>query len=233
MIAPNASHDIEALIPKYQNEWNKTQHENDDGAFVRAIATELNIRDPRWGLNAKRDGSSNDVSKDALAYYVGPTDRHVEVYDFIIGHEGAGAHIGWLDQTNYQTMGNQGTARFVHPRTSGGYEGSPSPNPNPTPNPTPGPRPTPSPTNPMLNLVEAVNRVAMAAKHELSEAEIQKFAARARELGWNGGGSISAAIVNTIISELNKNVESVTVVCRVTEDNPLFPTGTQIKIVVG
>lgn len=122
--APNMSGEIESLVGKYSNEWQRCFSPDDDGAFCRAVVREINAINPRFGLNAKRDGPSDDNNKDAITYYIGPTDRHVEVYDFIIGHEAAGAHIGWNDTTNYRTMGNPGTARFVHPVTGGGYDGN-------------------------------------------------------------------------------------------------------------
>jgi hypothetical protein len=143
--APNMAAFIEGLTATYPKEWEKAKHEGDDGSFIRIVAQECHDLDDRWGLNAKRDGPDEDISKDCIAWYVGPTDRHVEVYDVIVAHESASAHIGWNDITGYDTMGEPGTARYVHPYNGGGYVTEPETPPEPEPTPEPEPPPATGP----------------------------------------------------------------------------------------
>lgn len=220
--APDESNYIESIKNHHQNAWAKCLHENDDGEFCRIVARELNKVDPKWGLNAKRDGPAHDISKDALAYWIGPTDRHVEVFDFIMGHEAANAHIGWLNQTNYGTMGRSGTARFVHPVTGEGYSGKPEEGPI-------------DPPKDMITVDEAVKRLNAEINHPITANESVKIADRARALGWDNGPLIAASIIDQIIAEMNDTPvpSAVTIVCKVTEAGGPFAVGTTIKILVG
>ena len=183
----------------------------------------MNAQDPRWGLNAKRDGPSYDISKDVLAYYLGPTDRHVEAYDVIAAHEDPSARIVWNNITNEATIGQPGTARFVHPVTGGGFSGS-QPNPTPTP--------TPVPTTYTLN--EALNYLTAKKGAPLTGEEINKAAARAFALGWDGNtNAIPKNIIHQIGDEFFGDLPDTVIEAVLTSPFMTYPVGTKVKITVG
>lgn len=97
--------------------------------WIKAVAAALHAEDPRWGLNGKR-GDPNVLSLDVVTFRVGPTDRHVEAYDICGACGGGNPSVVWNDITNYDTMGQPGTAIWVKP------DGVPGPV-DPTPPPPP------------------------------------------------------------------------------------------------
>jgi hypothetical protein len=218
--APNKQSVVEAARSKYPSAWEKCKHEGDDGEFIRNVARDLNAEDPRWGLNAKRDGASSDISKDVLDYYLGPTDRHVEVFDVIGGHESAGANPAWQNMTNYNTIGNPGTARFVHPVTNGGYSGPPVGG-----NPNPG--------VPVYTISEALGYLTTKKGAPLTQSEIDTAINRAIQLGWNGELTIAQSIVHQIGNEMFAPIPSTLIETKLTAPFLTYPIGTVLKIQVG
>lgn len=178
--APNMQGHIEDLTRIYTDAWQLCKTSEDHGEFIKLVAINLyNNFGPRWGLNAKRDGNAYDISLDCIAFYLGPTDRHVEVIDIITNHTWPHATIGWLNITNFDTMGQPGTARFVNPMDFGGYNGPPINN---------GPL--------IMTVAEAINKLS-AAGISVTDPVVN----RARELGWGGGDTILESIVNQLIQE--------------------------------
>lgn len=83
--------------------------------WIKAVAWALHQTDPRWGLNMKRDDDRQGLSMDVVTFRIGPTDRHVEAFD-ICGNCGGGSPtVEWNNITNFATIGNPGTARWVQP----------------------------------------------------------------------------------------------------------------------
>ena len=215
---PEITQFLKDRINLYPGAWEKCKHPDDDGSWIRLVARDLNATDERFGLNAKRDGPSHDISKDCIAWYVGPTDRHVEVYDVIGGHEGPNPSIVRLDQTNYDTIGNQGTARFVHPVTGGGFQGS-------VPNPTPG--------DPVYTVNEALNYLTAKKGAPLTAEDINAAVVRATELGWNGSSTIKQSIIHQIAVEFFGDLPDTVIEAKLTAPFQSYPVGTNVKITVG
>jgi hypothetical protein len=107
--------------------------------FIKLLAATLHAEDARWGLNMKRDDDRQGLSMDVVTFRLGPTDRHVEAFDVIGGAGGPSPRPVWQDITNYATVGNPGTARWVRP--DGVAPPQPQPEPGPAPTPTPAPAP--------------------------------------------------------------------------------------------
>jgi hypothetical protein len=220
--APNEQSFVEQCKTTYPSAWAKCLAPDDDGEFIRLVARDLhNTKTDRWGLNAKRDGPSSDISKDVLAYYIGPTDRHVECYDVIGAHESSAARVVWNDITNYDTIGNPGTARYVDPIDGGGYSGGGVVIP-------PGPTPVP-----VYTVNEALNYLTSAKGSPLSGAEVQQAINRARELGWDGGPTIAQSIVHQIATEMFSNPPDTVLDAQLTLPFGIYPVGTPVRIVVG
>lgn len=217
--APNQVAFIETRKALYPEAWEKCKNPGDDGEFIKLVAEDLNFINPRFGLNAKRDGPAHDFSKDCLAYYVGPTDRHVEVYDVIGGHESSGASITWQDQTNYSTIGNPGTARFVHPVSGGGYNGPPVGVPQPVPD--------------TYTINEALNYLTLKKGAPLSGEDINRAIARATELGWTGTPTIAKSIIHQIGDEFWGDLPDTIIEATLTKPFATYPTGTKVKITIG
>lgn len=130
--------------------------------WIKAVAATLHAEDPKWGLNGKR-GDPSDLSLDVVTYRLGPTDRHVQAFD-ICGACGSPSAVPvWQDITNWQTLGQPGTAVWVKPATN-------SPNPVPAPTPTPAPTPAPAPVNlqPVLDAVAALTGAVDALDKRLN-----------------------------------------------------------------
>lgn len=85
--------------------------------WIKAVAAALHAIDPKWGLNGKR-GNPDDISMDVVTYRLGPTDRHVEAFDICGACGGPSPQVVWSNITNYQTIGQPGTAVWVRPSTS-------------------------------------------------------------------------------------------------------------------
>ena len=218
---PDITAFLKARKTLYAGAWEKCTKPNDDGSWIRLCARDLNATDPRYGLNAKRDGSSGDISKDCIAWYVGPTDRHVQVYDVIINHEFSNAEVGRIDQTNYDTIGNPGTARFVHPVTGGGYSGPPvGGNPNP-------------PGAPVYTVNQALAYLQGKKGAPLTGAEINQAILRAQQLGWDGGPTILQSIVHQIGDEMFGDLPDTVIDATLKSAFAGYPAGTNVKITIG
>ena len=208
----------------YPGAWEKCTKANDDGSWIRLVARDLNATDSRFGLNAKRDGSSGDISKDCIAWYMGPTDRHVQVYDVIGNHEISSADITRIDQTNYDTIGNEGTARFVHPVTGGGFSGSV---------PTPVPTPTPIPGDSVYTVSQAINYLTGKKGGPLSGSELSTAVNRAQQLGWDGGPTIKQNIVHQIGDEMFGDLPDTVINATLKSAFAGYPARTNVKITIG
>lgn len=93
--------------------------------WINAVAAALHQVDPRWGLNMKRDDDRQGLSMDVVTFRLGPTDRHVEAFDICGGCGGGNPSVVWQNITNYATIGQPGTARWVQPQpVSGGGGGT-------------------------------------------------------------------------------------------------------------
>lgn len=120
--------------------------------WIKAVASALHATDARWGLNAKRDGPASDLSLDVVTFRLGPTDRHVQVFDICGACGSASARPVWNDITNHATIGQPGTARWVKPD---------APAPQPTPTPTPAPAPSVD-LSPVLAEIAALKAALLA-----------------------------------------------------------------------
>jgi len=120
--------------------------------WIKAVAWALHQTDSRWGLNMKRDDDRQGISMDVVTWRIGPTDRHVQAFDICGACGGGSPSVVWADITNWSTIGNPGTARWVQPQpVSGG---------GPAPTPTPAPAPAPA-----VNLKPVLDAItALAAK---------------------------------------------------------------------
>lgn len=105
--------------------------------WIKAVAAALHAEDARWGLNAKRDGPASDLSLDVVTWRVGPTDRHVLVFDICGACGSASARPVWNEITVHP-IGAPGSARWVKPE---GVTPTPTPSPQPVPQPAPAPQP--------------------------------------------------------------------------------------------
>lgn len=98
--------------------------------WIKAVAWALHQTDARWGLNGKR-GNANDLSMDVVTWRVGPTDRHVQAFDICGACGGGSPSVTWSDITNWQTLGQPGTAIYIRPEPVGdpgsGGGGTPTP----------------------------------------------------------------------------------------------------------
>lgn len=145
--------------------------------WIQAVAAELHGIDPAWGLNAKRDGPASDLSLDVVTYRVGPTDRHVRVWDICGACGSASARPVWNEITDKATMGQPGTARWVQPPVGTA--------PHPTPNPPIPPVPAPPPVDlaPVLAAIEALGARlnALIALYDSHQGDWTKAAHEAGE----------------------------------------------------
>ncbi len=105
--------------------------------WIKAVAWALHQTDSRWGLNMKRDDDRQGLSMDVVTWRIGPTDRHVQAFDICGACGGGNPSVAWSDITNWNTIGNPGTARWVKPEPVSGSGAAPSPTPTPTPTPAP------------------------------------------------------------------------------------------------
>ena len=121
--------------------------------WIKAVAAALHATDARWGLNGKR-GNPNDLSLDVVTFRIGPTDRHVQAFDICGACGGGSPQVVWNDITNWQTIGQAGTAVWVRP--AGVVDPEPQP---PTPSPQPAPQPAPAPPvdlSPLMAKLDAI-----------------------------------------------------------------------------
>lgn len=88
--------------------------------WIKAVAWALHQTDTRWGLNMKRDDDRQGLSMDVVTFRIGPTDRHVEAFDICGGCGGGSPSVVWQNITNYATLGQPGTARWVRPEPVAG-----------------------------------------------------------------------------------------------------------------
>jgi hypothetical protein len=119
--------------------------------WIKAVAAALHAEDGRWGLNAKRDGPASDLSLDVVTFRIGPTDRHVQVFDICGACGSSSARPVWNDITAWGSIGQPGTARWVKPAST-----IPAPTPTPTPQPQPTPTPSPVDLSAVLAKLDAV-----------------------------------------------------------------------------
>lgn len=120
--------------------------------WIKAVAWALHQTDTRWGLNGKR-GNAGDLSMDVVTWRIGPTDRHVQAFDICGACGGGNPSVVWSDITNWQTLGNAGTAIWIKPEPVGGT-GSGGGGTSPTP--------TPPPTSPAPDYTAKLNELAAA-----------------------------------------------------------------------
>lgn len=83
--------------------------------WIIAVAQALYKTDGRWGLNMKRDDDRQGLSMDVVTWRIGPTDRHVQAFDICGRCGGPNPSVEWGDITNWATLGNPGTARWIKP----------------------------------------------------------------------------------------------------------------------
>lgn len=122
--APNMIHVVADVAARFPVEFANC-HRVDSGGrqwdFVKRLTWELYKKyDQRWGLNGKR--GTDVLSMDAIAFRVGPTDRHAEVIDVVGGAGAPGAKPTWNNVTNYdpRSFGQPDTARWIQPSDPGG-----------------------------------------------------------------------------------------------------------------
>lgn len=222
--APNQKAFIEARKTMYPSAWAKCLAPNDDGEFIKLCARDLhNDVDNRYGLNAKRDGPSHDISKDVISWYVGPTDRHVECYDVIGAHEHSSANIVWNDITNYSTMGQPGTARYVDPINGGGYDGAVAPPVDPPP------------VEPVFTIPQALTYLEQQkpGTDPLTQEEINYAQTRAQQLGWAGGNTIPQWMIIQIGNEMFGSQPGLLIEMTLSKAFGGFPVGTKANLKIG
>jgi hypothetical protein len=82
--------------------------------WIKAVASALHATDEHFGLNMKRDSDSQGLSLDVVTWRVGPTDRHVLVFD-ICGACGSSAARPVWNEITVHPIGAPGSARWVKP----------------------------------------------------------------------------------------------------------------------
>lgn len=136
--------------------------------WIRAVAAALHAEDPAWGLNAKRDGPETDISLDVVTYRLGPTDRHVRVFDICAACGSSSARPVWNDITNVSAIGQPGTARWVRPASAGV---------------PPPPTPPPAPTVPPVDLSPVLAKLdALQAENARLHADLASLALEIRDV---------------------------------------------------
>jgi hypothetical protein len=143
--------------------------------WINAVASALHAVDPRWGLNMKRDDDRQGLSMDVVTYRLGPTDRHVEAFDICGGCGGGTPTVVWQNITNYATIGQPGTARWVQPQpVSGGGGGGSSGGGGGTPPATPVDlAPVLAAVAELATKVDAVAALALAARDAAQDARTE------------------------------------------------------------
>lgn len=136
---------------------------------------------------------------DVVTFRIGPTDRHVEAFDICGGCGGGNPSVTWNNITNFSTIGQPGTARWVQPSPVGGGSSSGGGS-NP---PSAPPSPAPPDLTPILNAiaalkadlatltakVDAVAGVSVEARDAAKSAEIDsRDVNKARMDGWPAAG---------------------------------------------
>lgn len=143
--------------------------------WINAVASALHAVDPRWGLNMKRDDDRQGLSMDVVTFRLGPTDRHVEAFDICGGCGGGTPTVVWQNITNYATIGQPGTARWVQPQpVSGGGGGGSSGGGGGTPPATPVDlAPVLAAVAELATKVDAVAALALAARDAAQDARTE------------------------------------------------------------
>jgi hypothetical protein len=144
--------------------------------WINAVASALHAIDPRWGLNMKRDDDRQGLSMDVVTFRLGPTDRHVEAFDICGGCGGGAPTVVWQNITNYATIGQPGTARWVKPSaptTGGGGGGGGGTGGGVTPTPTVNLQPVLDALAALATKVDAVAALALAARDGALDAKAE------------------------------------------------------------
>lgn len=143
--------------------------------WINAVASALHAIDPRWGLNMKRDDDRQGLSMDVVTFRLGPTDRHVEAFDICGGCGGGTPTVVWQNITNYATIGQPGTARWVQPQPiSGGGNGGGGGTGGGTPPATPVDlAPVLAAVAELATKVDAVAALALAARDAAQDARAE------------------------------------------------------------
>lgn len=143
--------------------------------WINAVASALHAVDPRWGLNMKRDDDRQGLSMDVVTFRLGPTDRHVEAFDICGGCGGGAPTVVWQNITNYATIGQPGTARWVQPQpVSGGGNGGGGGTGGGTPPATPvDMAPVLAAVAELATKVDAVAALALAARDAAQDARAE------------------------------------------------------------
>lgn len=143
--------------------------------WINAVASALHAVDPRWGLNMKRDDDRQGLSMDVVTFRLGPTDRHVEAFDICGGCGGGAPTVVWQNITNYATIGQPGTARWVQPQpVSGGGNGGGGGTGGGTPPATPvDMAPVLAAVAELATKVDAVAALALAARDAAQDARTE------------------------------------------------------------
>ncbi len=133
--APDVSGLLRNYVSRYADAWAHAHHHGDPraGEWIRLAVQTLRSEHPagaRWVLNGKR-GNPNDASWDIVGYVVDEANgnpRMIECYDVIGGAGGPSPSIYWGNVTNYDTMGQDGTAIAIDPPplAGGGVPAPPS-----------------------------------------------------------------------------------------------------------
>lgn len=130
--APNMKGELQAATNANPGLFEHAHREGDPQKYdwIKMAAWWLHSKvDQRFGLNMKRDNDGQGLSMDIITFRVGPTDRHVQVFD-VCGRCGAPDQtVEWNDITDWSTLGNPGTARWVKPEPFGGSASTPGPAP--------------------------------------------------------------------------------------------------------
>lgn len=120
--APDVTGLLNTYVGRYRDAWSHAHRDGDSraGEWIRLVVQTLRAEHPageRWVLNGKR-GDPNNQSWDIVGYRVDEAngnDRMIECYDVIAGAGGPNPSIYWGNVTNYDTIGQSGTAVAIVP----------------------------------------------------------------------------------------------------------------------
>lgn len=124
--APNMKGELQAATNANPGLFEHAHREGDPKKhdWIKMAAWWLHSKvDARFGLNMKRDNDGQGISMDIITFRVGPTDRHVQVFDVCGKCGSAEQSVEWNDITDWSTLGNPGTARWVKPEPFGATGG--------------------------------------------------------------------------------------------------------------
>jgi hypothetical protein len=120
--APNVTGLLNTYVGRYADAWAHAHRDGDPraGEWIRLAVQTLRAEHwlgGRWCLNGKR-GDPNNQSWDIVGFVVDEANddpKMIEAYDVIAGAGGPNPTIYWGNVTNYDTIGQPGTAIAIHP----------------------------------------------------------------------------------------------------------------------